>query len=167
MKKVFKYCPFCKCKLCKVSAEGRIRLACKKCGWINYNNPLPVVVCAAVRSDKKILIVKRNHEPGKNKWSLPGGFIEYDEKPEKACLRELKEETGVEGEIIKLAGVYLRRVNIYGSLIVIGYLSNVIKENIHINNEIKEAKFVDGNDIPYIPFYAHRRIIKHAISVFN
>ena len=170
MKRIFKFCPLCKDNLRQNLIEGRTRLVCQKCGWIDYQNPLPVAVCAAINADGKILIAKRNQEPGKNKWALPGGFIEPNENPEKACLRELKEETGIEGTIMRLAGVYLRKTRIYGSLIVIGYAVKVFKENISVNNELKEAKFFSRKDLPRIPFLAHRKIIEKVfeeISVIN
>lgn len=43
----------------------------------------------------KVLLIKRGQEPYKNRWALPGGFIEMDETLEKACIRELEEETGL------------------------------------------------------------------------
>ena len=160
MKRAFKFCPLCKYDLRQSLIEGRTRLICQKCGWIDYQNPLPVAVCAAINEEDKILIAKRNQEPGKNKWALPGGFIESNENPEKACLRELKEETGVEGKIIKLVGVYPRKTKIYGSLIVIGYAIRVFKEDISVNSELKEAKFFSREDLPCIPFLVHRKIIE-------
>ena len=164
MRQIFKFCPLCKYKLGQKIVEGRIRLVCRKCGWIDYQNPLPVAVCAAINADGEILIAKRNQEPGKNKWALPGGFIESNENPEKACLRELKEETGVEGEIINLVGVYLRKTRIYGSLIVIGYAIRVFKEDIFINSEVKEVRFFSYKDLPYIPFLTHRKIIEEVFK---
>ena len=47
-----------------------------------------------------ILLIKRGSEPFANKWALPGGFIEMNEILETACKRELKEETGLEVEIM-------------------------------------------------------------------
>lgn len=43
----------------------------------------------------KVLLIERGSEPFKNKWALPGGFIEMDETLEQACIRELEEETGL------------------------------------------------------------------------
>lgn len=50
-----------------------------------------------VKEEKEIfvLLIERGHEPFKTKWALPGGFIEMDETLEKACKRELQEETGL------------------------------------------------------------------------
>ena len=75
-------------------------------------------------------------------------------------MRELREETGLEGQIIKLAGVHLRKTRIYGSVIVIGYAIRIFKENICINREIKDAQFFSREKLPYIPFLAHRKILE-------
>ena len=42
-----------------------------------------------------VLLIQRGKEPYKDKWALPGGFVEMDELLEDACRRELEEETGV------------------------------------------------------------------------
>lgn len=45
----------------------------------------------------EVLLIKRGNHPDINKWAFPGGFIEMDENLEVAALRELKEETNLEG----------------------------------------------------------------------
>lgn len=45
-----------------------------------------------------VLLIKRGNDPFKDKWALPGGFVEMDELLEDACKRELEEETGVKVE---------------------------------------------------------------------
>ena len=122
----FKFCPFCRYYLRRKQVDGYKRLVCRKCGWIYYGNPLPVVACVTIDNEGKILIVKRNLSPGINKWALPGGFIESNETPEIACLRELEEETGLRGEIKRLIGVYIQKTREYGSLLVIGYEVNIV-----------------------------------------
>lgn len=57
----------------------------------------PVVgVGAIIISDGRILLEKRRSEPGRGKWSVPGGLVELGESPENAVIREVKEETGLE-----------------------------------------------------------------------
>ncbi|MFB6244780.1 MAG: NUDIX domain-containing protein [Candidatus Nanohaloarchaea archaeon] len=56
------------------------------------------------KSDQKFLSVKKagNHESGRyaeTPWEVPGGKIEDDESPEKAALRELREETGIDARL--------------------------------------------------------------------
>ncbi|MBI5061189.1 MAG: NUDIX domain-containing protein [Candidatus Aenigmarchaeota archaeon] len=49
---------------------------------------------------KKILLIKDSY----GRWSLPKGHIEKGETAEQAALREIKEETGIDGRIIELLG---------------------------------------------------------------
>jgi len=57
----------------------------------------PIVgVGAIIVCDGKILLEKRKGEPGKGKWSVPGGLVELGERAEDAVIREVKEETGLE-----------------------------------------------------------------------
>ena len=160
MNRVFKFCPLCRYYLRKKQVDGHKRLVCQKCGWIYYENPLPVVVCAVKNRKGKMLIAKRNFKPGINKWALPGGFVESNETPEAACLRELKEETGLKGKIRRLIGLHIQKNRCYGSLLVIGYEVSILKDNLSLNNELKEAKFFSRNNLPVIPFSSHRKIIK-------
>ncbi len=160
MQTVFKFCPLCKGILEKKKIDDKKRLVCSKCDWIYYENPLPVAICVARNKEGKILITRRNLKPGKNKWALPSGFIESGEEPEVACLRELKEETGLKGKIKKLIGVYLQKTSYYGYLIIIGYEVSVSNSNISLNNELKDAKFFSREDLPIIPFLSHRQMIE-------
>ena len=57
------------------------------------------------RQDKgelKILLIRSKKDP--SKWIFPKGHIECDETAQQACIRELFEEAGVEGEIVGKAG---------------------------------------------------------------
>ena len=66
--------------------------------------PVPAVAAIIVR-DGEILLVKRGAEPGFGKWSIPGGALEMGETLEEGLKREVLEETGLEVEVGKLAGI--------------------------------------------------------------
>eukprot|EP01119_Soliformovum_irregulare_P018985 TRINITY_DN5927_c0_g1_i1.p1 TRINITY_DN5927_c0_g1~~TRINITY_DN5927_c0_g1_i1.p1 ORF type:complete len:148 (+),score=31.11 TRINITY_DN5927_c0_g1_i1:53-496(+) len=61
-----------------------------------------------VMQDNKIevLLVKRGRPPFEGKLAFPGGFVDENEDPLKGCVRELKEETSLEGKNPQLIGVY-------------------------------------------------------------
>ncbi|KAL4511712.1 hypothetical protein ABPG72_012557 [Tetrahymena utriculariae] len=55
----------------------------------------------------EVLMITRKQEPYKGYLAFPGGFLDYNEEPSKGCLRELKEETGLDGiscELITVKG---------------------------------------------------------------
>ena len=59
-----------------------------------------VGVGAVVIDEGKMILVKRGVEPGKGKWSIPGGLVELGEAVREATVREAKEETGLDVEIV-------------------------------------------------------------------
>ena len=65
-----------------------------------YKYPRPAVAAdvAAMRLENqslKVLLIRRGFEPFKDKWALPGGFMNIDESPQQAAIRELAEETAL------------------------------------------------------------------------
>jgi len=101
----FRFCPRCGKPLEVRALEGRDRSACSaQCGYVHYDNPTPVVA-ALVEREGQVLLVRNRGWP--EKWfGLVSGFLERDESPEAGCLRELKEELGLDGQIVSLIGVY-------------------------------------------------------------
>lgn len=56
--------------------------------------------------DLNFILIKRKNNPFKDYWALPGGFVEYGESVEDAAIREAKEETSIDVELIDLVNVY-------------------------------------------------------------
>jgi len=135
---------------------------CPNCDFIHYRNPLPVVLAIAIK-DKKFLLIKRGIAPKKGRWASPSGFIEVGETPEQACLRELKEETGISGRILKLIGIERREEKeIYGDMVVIKYLIEVDEGELTPGDEVDKVKFFE---IPELPNYYMDRF-KQVIEKF-
>jgi ADP-ribose pyrophosphatase YjhB (NUDIX family) len=63
-----------------------------------------LAVSAAIFREQKILLVRRARSPAKGFYSLPGGRVEFGETLHAALMREVREETGLEIEVIRLAG---------------------------------------------------------------
>src|SRR5262245_53619152 len=61
---------------------------------------------AVVFRGDAVLLVERANPPFRGSLALPGGFVEGDESAEVAVLRELAEETGLQGRIAGLVGFY-------------------------------------------------------------
>ena len=59
-----------------------------------------VIVC-----NGRILLEKRKGEPGKGKWTIPGGLVELGERAEQTVIREVREETNLEVENPELIDV--------------------------------------------------------------
>ena len=76
----------------------------KVLGTVEGLRPVPAVGCVCFRGDE-VLLVKRGQAPMKGHWSIPGGRIEPGETSQAAARRELKEETGVEAELVGLVDV--------------------------------------------------------------
>ncbi len=94
----FEYCPYCGAQLELAASERRLRPTCPSCGFVQYRNPAPTVSVLIVDGER-VLLGRRGASPGKGTWSLPSGYIDYEEDFLTAAIREAKEETGLEVEI--------------------------------------------------------------------
>jgi 8-oxo-dGTP pyrophosphatase MutT (NUDIX family) len=95
-------CPHC-------VADDERPIVCDRCGWRWHANPLPAAAVLLERpdgGDTAILLLRRAVEPGAGAWDLPAGYLDPGESFEQAARREAREESGIDVELIELAGVY-------------------------------------------------------------
>ena len=100
----WQFCPQCAEPLEWREQAGRERRSCDGCGFVHWDNPLPVLA-ALVEFDGRILLA-RNAAGEEGRFALVTGFMERDETPEQGIRRELKEETNLDADHVDLIGVY-------------------------------------------------------------
>ena len=100
----YKFCPQCATLLETVTIEDKSRQRCPSCDFVHWDNPVPVVA-AIVEFGDKVILTRNKGWP--EKWvGIVAGFLEKNETPEQGALREVKEELGLNGEIISFVGHY-------------------------------------------------------------
>ena len=144
----FQYCPLCGKVLKKKQVDGKERLCCPAdaCGYVWWDNPLPVVA-AIIKKDGNILLARNKQWPEKI-FGLITGFLEKGETPEAAVIREVKEELDLDAEIRELIGVYsfVER----NQLIIAYYL--IASGEIKLGDELAEIKMIPPAKLRPWPF---------------
>ena len=110
----------------------------------------PVVgVGAVIIKQGKIALIKRENEPSRGKWTIPGGLVELAESPEQAVIREAKEETGLSVDSPLLIDVvsnvdYDESGKVKYHYVIIDYL-------VHVKAGTAEAAS-DAVELRWVPF---------------
>src|SRR5205807_7716975 len=122
----FKYCPLCATILVEKPIYHALRSTCPACGVIYFLDPKLVIV-VVVQHEGKLLLGRRNIDPGKGLWSFVSGYVDRGEKVEEAAIREVKEETNLGVQLDNLLGIYSQNGNPH---VVIAYRASVINDDI-------------------------------------
>jgi thiamine-phosphate diphosphorylase len=159
------FCHNCGSRLSEKFIEDRKRLFCPACNHPIYENPVPSTAAVVFNEKNEILLVQRKVEPKIGGWCLPGGFLEIDETPENGCLRELKEETGLEGEAHQAIGNISSENVLYKTVVVMGYTIKNIKGQLQAKDDCQDARFFSLEEMPPIAFRSHQIIFDRALKL--
>jgi len=133
------------------------------------NEPIKVTVDTVALSVQggqlEIVLVKRKHDPFKNLWALPGGFLdEKDGSVEQAAARELLEETNV-------GDVYLEQLFTFGDkgrdprgrVVTVSYLALLRQDDLKLraSSDASGVAWWPVLDLPKLAF-DHKRIVEYA-----
>jgi NADH pyrophosphatase NudC (nudix superfamily) len=99
----YSFCPRCAQPLAAGEYGGTTRLGCG-CGFVHWDNPVPVV--AAIVEHEGGVILARNRDWPEKMFGLITGFLEKGETPEAAVAREVKEELSLEALATDFVGLY-------------------------------------------------------------
>ena len=147
MNKPFAYCPQCAAPLAEGLHGDRPRLACPHpaCGFVHWNNPVPVV--AAIVEHEGHLILARNVAWPPRFYALITGFLEKGESPEAAVQREVQEELGLTPQAAHWVGAYeFTRMN----QIILAYHVPATG-TVRLNEELADWKHVAFDKARYWP----------------
>ena len=121
-----------------------------------YKNPAPVVDIIIEIEDEIVLIERKNEPFG---WAIPGGFVDYGETIEAAAVREAKEETSLDVELIHMLGVYSDpsrdpRSHTISTVFVAGGIGVPVAAD-----DAKSAALFNESTLPESLAFDHRQII--------
>ncbi|MEM3726614.1 MAG: NUDIX hydrolase [Candidatus Bathyarchaeia archaeon] len=113
----------------------------------------PIVgVGAVIICNGKLLIEKRKYEPGKGKWSIPGGLVELGESVEQTVIREVREETGLEvgePEHIDIVNNIVRDGNgdVKYHFVILDYFVKLKGGTLRAASDAEDLKWVPLNEV--------------------
>jgi ADP-ribose pyrophosphatase YjhB (NUDIX family) len=156
------FCPHCTHPLETKLAFDRVRPVCPACGFVHFRAP-KVGVSVLVEAENRLLLVQRAVEPELGKWSLPSGFVEWDESPEAAAARECEEETGLLLAELSLADVRHYTDDFRGPGVNLTYRGRMAGGTLRPGDDAAEARFFAAGELPpdeQIAFQGHRLMLQ-------
>jgi 8-oxo-dGTP diphosphatase len=137
------------------------------------SHPVPTVGVVCLRG-QEVLLIKRGTPPRLGQWSVPGGRLEWGETLQDAALRELKEETGVDAELLGLIdvidGVFPARPGgeITRHYVMIDYAARWTGGEPVAGDDAAEARFVTRDEaMALVEWEETRRVIAEAFERFG
>jgi ADP-ribose pyrophosphatase YjhB (NUDIX family) len=156
-----RYCPHCTHALEVRLAFDRQRPVCPACGFVHFR-AAKVGVSLFVEREGQVLLIQRAIEPGLDKWALPSGFVEWDESPEAAAIRECREETGLVVADLELLDVYHYADDYRGAGINIVYRATAADGRPQAGDDARAARYFSWKALPpdhAIAFRGHRLML--------
>ena len=121
------------------------------------------------RADLQVLLIERGIEPFKGQWALPGGFVDYGETTESAAIRESKEETSIDIDLIKLFNVYSApNRDPRGHTVTVAYLAKGDFNQMKADDDAKEIEIFSFKDLDSIDLaFDHKDILNDIKNYLN
>ena len=112
----------------------------------------------------RVLLVERGIEPFKGRWAFPGGFLKMDESAETGALRELKEETGLDGAYIKQFHTFSDpNRDPRERVLTVAYYALVRMQDVKGGDDAARAEWFALDEVPSLAF-DHDMILRQAIT---
>ena len=131
-----------------------------------YRNPSLTTDIFIFDDEFNFILIRRKNDPYKDCWALPGGFVEYCESVETAAVREAKEETSIDVELIDLVNVYSKPDrDPRGHTVTVAYTAKGDFTSKNANSDAKDIGIFSQDDLNNLEIaFDHRKIIKDCIN---
>jgi 8-oxo-dGTP diphosphatase len=107
---------------------------------------VPCVGGLAYDPDGRLLLILRANEPGRGRWSIPGGRVEPGEDDPAALVREMREETGLDVTVGELVGRVRR-----GPYVISDYACTVTGGTLRAGDDALDARWCGVTDLGELP----------------
>ena len=133
----------------------------------NYRIPSLTTDIFIFDEDFNFILIKRKNDPYKDYWALPGGFVEYSESVESAAIREAKEETSIDVELIDLVNVYSKPDREpRGHTVTVVYTAKGNIKDMKANSDASEIGIFSCENLDEINIaFDHEEIINDCLTV--
>ncbi|MGO1119070.1 NUDIX domain-containing protein [Rhodovibrionaceae bacterium A322] len=127
------------------------------------------VDCVVITPQQEVLMIRRGWPPEKGALALPGGFVEVGETVERACVRELAEETG-----LRLSESALRLIGVYSDpgrdsrwhTVTVAFVAQTEITELQAGDDAADALLVQDWQTAAIAF-DHKDIVRDAFALLN
>lgn len=155
-----RFCSRCGGPMSMRRIDDHVRAVCDRCGFVAYRNPAPAAGVILVESGS-VLLVQRKFEPRAGMWTLPAGFVEYDEHVEECAVRETKEETNLDVVLDGLFGAYMAMDDPRVRVVLLLYKCHRVGGDVRAGDDASDARFFPLNQTPQgIAFKAHEQALE-------
>ncbi|MFP4633095.1 MAG: NUDIX domain-containing protein [Halobacteriales archaeon] len=119
---------------------------------------------AVIDVDGEVVLLERDHPPFEGSWVLPGGFVETDETAREACVREAREEVGVDVSVEGFVGLYDDPGRDERGNVSAAYRCSVVDGRLAAGEEARRVAVYPPDDLPETGF-DHAEIVSDAFDV--
>lgn len=138
----------------------RLREVCTACSTVFYQNPLPAAAALVLDEKRQVLLVRRKYPPNEGEWCLPIGFAEMGETIAAAALRELREETGVIGRVLRLIDADSWSGKFYGDLLVVTFEVEKLGGDEKPGDDAADVCYFPIDRLPVLAFPSNEKAIR-------
>ena len=156
-----RYCSQCGAEVVHRVVDDRSREVCPACATVFYQNPLPVAASVVLNASREVLLVRRRNEPYKGEWCLPIGFAELGETIGQAARRELREETGIEGRIVRLLDADSYDSDHYGDLLIVTFELTKIGGAESPGDDAEAVRYFPLRRLPALAFSSNEKALRY------